>query len=196
VSLTVTGPTLMLRYASDTDAQRLFELACDAEVTRWFSWGPYTELAQATAYIGSLEAKREAGTLLDFVIDHREHGVIGVTGLSELAPRDARATVGTWFGREHWGSGANPESKQLIAALAFGRLGINRLTAWANTRNGRSQRALERAGFVREGVLRGWHRHATGVHDVVVFRMLRSEWDESAVDARVEGDPPAAFQIA
>ena len=43
----------------------------------------------------------------------------------------------------------------MIAALAFQRLGFERLTAWANTRNGRSQRALERIGFRREGVLTG-----------------------------------------
>ena len=100
-------------------------------------------------------------------------GPIGVTGLSELSRRNRHATVGTWFGRRWWGSGANLESKALIAALAFEHLGLDRLTAWANTRNGRSQVALERAGFRREGVLRGWHRHGDVLHDVVVFGMLR-----------------------
>ena len=57
----------------------------------------------------------------------------------------------------------------MITALAFERLGYERLTAWANTRNGRSQRALERIGFRREGVLTAWHRHGDGVHDVVIF---------------------------
>jgi ribosomal-protein-alanine N-acetyltransferase len=193
VGLTVTGETLTLRYAAPADAERLFELASDPEVTRWFSWGPYTSADQPREYIGSLEDKREAGVLLEFVIDHREAGVIGVTGLSELALRDGRATVGTWFGREWWGSGANGESKALITALAFERLGMSRLTAWANTRNGRSQRALERVGFRREGVLRGWHRHGAEIHDVVVFGMLRSEWRPGEFQARIEGEPPAAF---
>jgi ribosomal-protein-alanine N-acetyltransferase len=193
VGLTVTGETLTLRYAAPADAERLFELASDPEVTRWFSWGPYTNADQPREYIESLEGKREAGVLLDFVIDHREAGVIGVTGLSELSLRDGRATVGTWFGREWWGSGANGESKALITALAFERLGMSRLTAWANTRNGRSQRALERVGFRREGVLRGWHRHGTEIHDVVVFGMLRSEWRPGESQARIEGEPPAAF---
>ncbi len=57
----------------------------------------------------------------------------------------------------------------MITALAFQRLGYERLTAWANTRNGRSQRALERIGFRREGVLTAWHRHGDEVHDVVIF---------------------------
>ena len=61
----------------------------------------------------------------------------------------------------------------MISALAFERLGFERLTAWANTRNGRSQRALERIGFRREGVLNAWHRHGDRVHDVVIFGMVR-----------------------
>jgi ribosomal-protein-alanine N-acetyltransferase len=194
----VTGPTLTLRYASAEDAPRLLELASDPLVTRWFSWGPYARIDQPRAYIAGLADKRERGELLDFLIVHREAGPIGVTGLSELAVRDRRATVGTWFGREWWGSGANRESKALIAALAFRHLGIERLTAWANTRNGRSQSALERVGFRREGVLRSWHRHGDARHDVVVFGMLREEWEASplaGVPAEVSGTPPVAFKL-
>jgi ribosomal-protein-alanine N-acetyltransferase len=194
----VTGPTLTLRYATADDAPRLLELASDPDVTKWFSWGPYETLDQPEAYIAGLEGKRERGELLDFLVVHPEAGPIGVTGLSELAARDRRATVGTWFGREWWGSGVNRESKAMIAALAFRHLGLERLTAWANTRNGRSQVALERVGFRREGVLRGWHRHGDHVHDVVVFGMVRSDWEASPlaeVPVQVAGSAPGAFAV-
>jgi ribosomal-protein-alanine N-acetyltransferase len=197
--LVVTGPTLRLRFARAEDSERLFELARDPAVTRFFSWGPYTSIEQPQAYISGLEAKRDRGELLDFLIEHLADGPIGVTGLSELARRDRRATVGSWFGHHWWGSGANLESKALIAALAFERLGMDRLTAWANTRNGRSQVALERVGFRREGVLNAWHRHGDAVHDVVVFGLTRAAWERSAlrrVPARIEGSPPAAFVVA
>jgi ribosomal-protein-alanine N-acetyltransferase len=103
------------------------------------------------------------------------------------------------MGHRFWGSGVNFESKALIAALAFQTLGMHRLTAWANTRNGRSQVALERLGFRREGTLAGWHRHGEQVHDVVVFGMLRPGWERSrlrAIEATVSGEPPAAFKVA
>ncbi len=196
--LTVTGPSLTLRYAEAEDAPRLLELGSDREVTRFFSWGPYERIEEPQAYIAGLAGKRERGELLEFLIDHRDHGPIGVTGLSELSARDRRATVGSWFGRDYWGSGANLESKALVAALAFETLGLGRLTAWANTRNGRSQVALERVGFRREGVLAGWHRHGDGVHDVVVFGMLRAAWETSPlreVPAAVEGTAPGPFQM-
>ena len=66
--LVVRGPRLSLRYATPADAPRLFELAADPAVTRFFSWGPYTTLEQPEAYIASLPARREAGDLLDFLI--------------------------------------------------------------------------------------------------------------------------------
>ena len=197
--LTVTGPTLTLRYAELEDAPRLLELGSDRAVTRFFSWGPYQRVEEPQAYIASLAGKRERGEMLEFLIDHREHGPIGVTGLSELSLRNRHATVGSWFGRAYWGSGANGESKALIAALAFRELRLDRLTAWANTRNGRSQVALERVGFRREGVLRSWHRHGDVLHDVVVFGMTRPQWESSplaGVSVEVSGTPPAAFAIA
>jgi ribosomal-protein-alanine N-acetyltransferase len=196
--LVVRGPRLTLRYATADDAPRMLELGADSAVTRFFSWGPYTSIEQPQAYIASLPDKRERGELLDFLIDHHEDGPIGVTGLSEVARRDRRATVGSWFGHRWWGTGANFESKALVAALAFERLGMDRLTAWANTRNGRSQIALERVGFRREGVLAAWHRHGDRLHDVVVFGMTRPAWEQSAlrdVPVEIDGSPPAAFVV-
>ena len=152
--LEVRGRELMLRYARPDDATALFELASDADVTEYFSWGPYTHPSQAAAYITSLASKRASGERLELVIVHPRAGVIGVTGLSEFVLRDRRAVVGTWHGREWWGSGANRQSKALVLALAFAGLGLERVTAWCGTDNGRSQTALERLGFKNEGVLR------------------------------------------
>jgi ribosomal-protein-alanine N-acetyltransferase len=196
--LVIRGPRLSLRYATPADAPRLFDLAADPAVTRFFSWGPYTTIEQPETYIASLPARREAGELLDFLIVDPVDGPIGVTGLSELARRDRRATVGSWLGHRSWGSGANFEAKAMITALAFERLGYDRLTAWANTRNGRSQAALERIGFRREGVLAAWHRHGDAYHDVVVFSLLASAWEGTAlacVEVGFEGSVPEAFVV-
>ncbi len=198
-ALVVRGPTLQLRYATQADAPALFALGRDPAVTRYFSWGPYRRLEEAEAYIAALPARRERGDLLDFLVVHPEAGPIGVTGLSELARRDRRATIGSWLGHRWWGSGANREAKAMIAALAFRHLGLERLTAWASTRNGRSQVALERLGFRREGVLAAWHRHGEVAHDVAVFGLVRGAWERSplhGVPVVVEGRPPAAFRVA
>ena len=113
------------------------------------------------------------------MIVHPEDGVIGVTGLSEFSLRDRRAVVGTWHGREWWGKRRQPQSKALVLALAFEGLGLERVTAWCGIDNGRSQTALERLGFVHEGVLRRWHVHQGEPKDVISYSMLREEWEAS-----------------
>ena len=191
----LTGPNLTLRYAEAADAARLFELASDAEVTRWFSWGPYASMQEPLAYISRLAGERERGERLDLLIERRGDGPIGVTGLSELARRDRRAMVGTWLGRAHWGSGANAESKALVLHLAFAMCGFARVGAYSNTGNGRSARALEKLGFRHEGVLRSWHRHGDVHHDVDVFGLLRSDWPGAPFDVAVQGAPPPAWVV-
>jgi [ribosomal protein S5]-alanine N-acetyltransferase len=192
------GPHLVLRYPRPGDAEALFALARDPEVTRWFSWGPYRDVAEPRAWIAEQEARREAGTQLDFVIHDDEHGPIGVTGLGELSRRDRRAMVGTWLGRAHWGRGANAESKALVAALAFSVCGLERLGAYSNPENARSARALERLGFRHEGTLRRWHRHGDRALDVNVFGLLREEWAAGPLrDVRMTaiGRPPDTWVV-
>jgi ribosomal-protein-alanine N-acetyltransferase len=192
------GPTLTLRPPVAEDAPALLELAGDPEVTRWFSWGPYTALEEPLGFIERAAAERERGERLELLVVHREHGPAGITGLSEFSSRDRRCMVGTWFGRRFWGTGANRESKAIVAHLAFAVLGLNRLGAYSNPENERSTRALLAVGFRHEGVLREWHRHGGRHHDVNVFGLLRAEWERGplgAVPVELEGDAPPAFAV-
>lgn len=194
--LALHAPTVTLRIPEPGDATALYRLASDPEVTKWFSWGPYQETAEARAYIDRLPDQRERGTQLDLLQVHRDLGPVGITGLSEFSYRDRRAMVGTWFGKQAWGIGANLEGKALMAHLAFELLGLARLGAYANTENERSQRALEKVGFRKEGVLRGWHRHGDRQLDVAVYGMLEDDWRSGPLidtPVRVEGEVPAAF---
>src|SRR4051794_20494137 len=143
-----------------------------------------------------MQRQREGGERLEFVIADEDDRAVGITGLSEFSHRDRRAVIGTWLGREHWGSGANRESKALMLALAFEALGLIRVSALASPQNVRSIAALQRLGFVHEGVLRGWHVHRGVPQDVVLMRMMRDEWERTPlaeVPVAIEGEPPVAF---
>jgi ribosomal-protein-alanine N-acetyltransferase len=197
--LALTGPTLRVRIPRDEDAAALFDQASDPEVTRWFSWGPYGSVAEARAYLSRLPAQRARGEHLDLVVEHLEAGPIGITGLGELAVRDRRAVIGSWLGRAWWGTGVNQEAKALMCHLAFVVLGLQRVGAYSNVEHARSQRALERIGFRREGVLRSYHRHGDRLLDVVVYGLLHEEWEAgalSAVPVTVTGQAPPAFVLS
>jgi ribosomal-protein-alanine N-acetyltransferase len=194
----VTGTSFGLRYATAADADALFALGSDAEVTRFFSWRPYTSVSESARYIAGLAGERDRGERLDFLVVDVADRVLGVTGLSEFSRRDRRAVVGTWLGRAFWGSGANRAAKALVAALAFRTLGLERLGAYADPDNPRSQAALTGIGFVREGVVRRWHRHGDVVHDVITYSWLKAEWAESELareEVEIAGVIPAPFRL-
>ncbi len=197
--LEVRGPHVRVRIPREADARRLFELASDADVTRFFSWGPYEEEAEALAWLRTLPARRAEGVALELAIADADDWVMGITAVLEVSKRDRRAVVGTWLGQAYWGTGANAESKALVARLVFDELRMERLGAWADVRNPRSQRALERLGFVREGTLRAYHRHGDERRDVVAYSLLREEWEQSplaSVPVSVVGAPPEPFLCA
>jgi ribosomal-protein-alanine N-acetyltransferase len=190
------GPRVSLRIPRPDDARRLYELASDAEVTRFFSWGPYQHEDEAATWLATLPARRDSGTALELAIVEADDWLIGITGVLEVSLRDRRAVVGTWLGSAYWGTGANAASKALIAHLVFGPLRMERLGAWADIRNPRSQHALERVGFVREGTLRAFHRHYDERRDVISYSLLRDEWEGSELAAgpvELRGEPPPAF---
>ncbi len=197
--LAIHGPRVRLRIPREQDAHRLFELASDAEVTRFFSWGPYAQEREAVEWLATLPARRAEGVALELAVVDSDDWLIGITGVFEVSKRDRRCVVGTWLGQAYWGTGANAESKALVARLAFDSLAMERLGAWADVRNPRSQRALERLGFVREGTLRAFHRHGDERRDVISYSLLREEWLQSplaAVEAELYGEVPAAFACA
>ncbi len=193
----VRGPRLTLRPPAPADVPALLTLGADPEVTRWFSWGPYRSADEPAAYVQRALRRIEDGVQLDLLVVHREAGPIGVTGLSEWSRRDRRAIVGTWFGRAWWGTGVNAESKALVARLAFDGYDLARLGAYADVRHDRSQHALEKVGFTREGTLRHWHRHGDEQKDVAIYGLLREEWEVSplaGVPVELHGELPAAFR--
>ena len=193
LTVVIRGPRLTLRYARPDDAPALYELGRDPEVSRFFSWGPYTDPQQASDFVEQMRRQREEGERLEFVIAGEDDQPIGITGLSEFSQRDRRAVVGTWLGREHWGSGANADSKALVLALGFRHLGLQRISAYAHPENERSLRALERLGFTQEGTLVAWHLHHGERRDVRILRLLIEHWEASrlaTLPIEVEGEPP------
>jgi ribosomal-protein-alanine N-acetyltransferase len=196
--MVVRGPRFSLRLLAERDVPALFELGSHPDVSRFFSWGPYREQGEALEFVRSLDRQREEGSRLELGIADGDGSLVGITGLSEFSRRDRRAVMGTWLGRPHWGTGANRESKALLLSLAFRSLGLLRVTALASPQNVRSVAALQRLGFVHEGVLRDWHVHAGVPRDVAVLRMLRDEWERTPlaeVPVEVEGSPPARFVL-
>lgn len=110
----------------------------------------------------------------------------GVSGYLEIRPEHRGLEVGrTWIGKANQGTRINPESKLLLLRHAFETLGVLRVQLKTDLLNLQSQRAIEKLGAVREGVLRRYQIRSNGViRDTVVYSILAEEWPE--IRARLE----------
>jgi RimJ/RimL family protein N-acetyltransferase len=112
---------------------------------------------------------------------------IGSTRFGDISPADGRLEIGwTWIAPSHRRTAANTEAKLLQLTYAFEELAATRVALKTDARNEASQRAIERIGGVREGVLRHHMRLPDGhLRDTVYYSILADEWP--AAKARLEG---------
>ena len=127
-------------------------------------------------------------TQMPFTIVERAKGrVVGSTRFLHMRPEHRTVEIGwTWLGQEWQRTGVNTEAKLLLLSHAFDRMGCIRVEFKTDARNLRSQRALERIGAIREGVLRN-HMVVQGGYyrDSVYFSVIDKEWP--AVKERLRG---------
>jgi RimJ/RimL family protein N-acetyltransferase len=132
-------------------------------------------------WVSDILARAETGTDLPFVAIQLSSGrVAGATRYLNIMAKDRGLEIGgTWYGPEFQRTAVNTECKYLLLCHAFETLGCIRVQLKTDLRNERSQKAIERIGAVREGVLRnhmilpdGRYRHS------VFYSILDTEWPQ------------------
>ncbi|MEU0558288.1 GNAT family protein [Dactylosporangium sp. NPDC006015] len=155
-----------------------------AEIFRWQSPAggalarPVT-VQDARQHIMAALAGRARGERLPYAqVDAVTGEVAGTTSFADPDPGLRSVTIGyTWLGQRWWGTGANVEAKLLMLAFAFDILEAVRVGLVTDVRNVRAQRAIERLGAAREGVLRKHRRRADGSwRDTVVYSIVDDDW--------------------
>ena len=171
------GRRVVLREPREDDAVSLFEYASDPDVTRFLAFAPPASPDDTRYFLAKCRELRMQDREYVYVIaDVASDRPIGVIGLRHLDQPMRTAQIGTWLGREHWGTGANDEAKQLLLDFSFGLLGLHRIEARIALGNHRSRRAFERLGARSEGVLRESFFKDGVYHDQNLFVVLEPEW--------------------
>ena len=83
--------------------------------------------------------------------------------------------LGVWLRAEHRGRGLGWAAQRKFVELAFTHTNVNRVEAHTDVDNVAEQRALERAGFTREGLTRGAQWRDGAYHDGYLYAILRSD---------------------
>ncbi len=131
------------------------------------------------AYIAhALEMQARGERLPWAVVDATSGRVLGCTSYHDILPAVRRLEIGwTWYARSVQRSHVNTAAKLLLMQHAFDTLGCQ-VVGWRTDHlNAASQRAIERLGAHKDGVLRGHALRRDGsVRDTVMYSLLAAEW--------------------
>jgi RimJ/RimL family protein N-acetyltransferase len=114
------------------------------------------------------------------VLDASTDAVIGTTSYHDILPAVDRVEIGwTWYAKSRQRSHVNTSCKLLLLSHAFDTLGCAVVGLRTDNFNHASQRAIERLGAKKDGVIRHhWPRRDGTVRDTVMYSILRGEWPE------------------
>ncbi|PGS41692.1 GNAT family N-acetyltransferase [Bacillus cereus] len=121
----------------------------------------------------------EGETDLPFVVvDQKTNEIVGSTRLYSISSDNKTVELGqTWYHPSVHRTSINTECKYMLLQYAFEELHMLRVQIKTDLRNEKAQRAIERLGAVKEGVLRNERQLPNGyVRDAVVYSIIASEW--------------------
>lgn len=149
------------------------------EIWEFLTVSPRRTQADMHDWLVTAGKEIETGKTIWFAIVRRlDRRAVGVTSYMDIRAADRGLEIGgTWLTPQVWRTALNTECKYLLLCHAFETLGCLRVQLKTDSRNVRSQRAIERLGAVKEGILRK-HMilHDGYVRDTVMYSIVDSEW--------------------
>lgn len=130
-------------------------------------------------FIKELQAKNLTNQQVTYVIRNKTTGqVCGSTGFINIDAINQQLEIGpTWLSPIAWGTKINIESKYLLLTHCFEQLNIMRVELRTRETNIRSQKAIEKIGGVKEGVLRCHRKNDNGTfRNTIMYSIIQPEW--------------------
>jgi RimJ/RimL family protein N-acetyltransferase len=136
---------------------------------------------ETRAYIETALKMRAEGSRFAFaVIDEASGTVLGSTSYHDILPAVKRVEIGyTWYARRCQRTHVNTTCKLMLLEHAFDALGCHVVGWRTDNFNHASQRAIERLGAKKDGVIRGHALRRDGtIRDTVMYSLRSGEWPE------------------
>ena len=177
----IIGEKVILRKYEIGFAPLLYEAANESkggEFSRWMSWchEDYT-LDESKSFIEKVGKTWQSETEFAFAIFGAEtNEFFGGVGLNQPNDDHKFYNLGYWVRVSKHNRGAASAATRILAKTAFEDLSVNRIEILAAVENIASQKAAEKAGARREGILRKRLIIGGGVHDAVIFSFVREDF--------------------
>jgi RimJ/RimL family protein N-acetyltransferase len=176
--VTLTGKNVRLEPLTEAHTPGLAEIGIGQSFWHFMLYGDMKTDTDMRNWVLNILKRTE--DLPFAVIDLNSGRVAGATRYLNMMPKDRGLEIGgTWYGVDFQHTAVNTECKYLLMTYAFEKLRAIRVQLKTDSRNERSQKAIERIGAKKEGVLRnhmilpdGYFRHS------VFYSVLDTEWPD------------------
>lgn len=176
-SISLNTERLCLRLPAANDAEAVYAIYADAQVARYLSRPPWTEIEQAHAWLARMREEQARASALQLMLQrHDDDRVVGTCTLFKLDFDNCRAEIGYTLASEFWGQGYMHEALVALLDHGFDALKLHRVEADIDPRNEPSARVLDRLGFQKEGRLRQRWQVAGETSDSDIYGLLAPEW--------------------
>jgi ribosomal-protein-alanine N-acetyltransferase len=160
------------------EAEALFGILSDDDVTRYYDDAAFTDITQASDQIQAWELGYQNRRCIRWGIARKDDPVlIGSCGYYGFHTWHMRAGMGYELASPFWRQGIMTEALNAIIDLGFGEMGLNRIEAVVMPENEASIQLLEKLGFWMEGILKEYENWGDrGFTDLCMYSYLRSAW--------------------
>lgn len=169
-------PALALRFPELRDSDAVYAAVRESieDLHRWMSWC-HTDysMADAAQWISGQAEARGNGLAFEFVITDGQGRVLGGCGVNQINKAYRIANLGYWVRSSETGRGVATRAAKEIAGWAFANTDLQRLEIVVAVGNVASQAVAEKAGALREGVLRSRLLIHGKFHDAVMLSLIR-----------------------
>ncbi|MEK4049596.1 GNAT family N-acetyltransferase [Bacillus sp. FSL K6-2839] len=172
------GDRVKIQPMEDYHVQELFDAGNNPDIWAHMPMRVQSIEDMKSLVNGALQA-REQGSEFPFVIFDKNSGkIVGSTRFLNISIPNRNLEIGwTWLSPTVWRTRINTECKYLLLKHCFETLGTIRVQLKTDSRNVRSQQAIERLGLVKEGVLRNHMVMPDGyLRDSVYYSVIDQEW--------------------
>ena len=164
---------LLLRKVNPEDADSLFKIFSDPDAMKYYNIYPFAEKKEVEQLIAIINEHFIQGVAIRWVIVLiNNNEPIGTIGLSSSASNPFGAELGFDLNKNYWNRGIITEAIICVKNFGLNDLGLKRIQARTKPENTGSWKALEKAGFLREGLLRKQSYWKNEFHDVYLYSVI------------------------
>jgi [ribosomal protein S5]-alanine N-acetyltransferase len=155
----------------------LYEILSLEEVVKYYGTNRFTFLGDATRLIDMFQKNynEKRGIRWGIILKENQR-FIGTIGLNGLQLKNKRAEIGYEIHPHYWRNGLTSEAIEEVLRFSFEKLDLYRIGAVVYPENEASFKLLEKKGFTKEGLLRGYIMQNEQFHDTFVLSILKPEW--------------------